>query len=322
MSIILIILSNTIHLLILVVFNAFIHVATQIFIPNIDDQIKAYSLILYNIWHLWPVYIFLAQIIYRLSPLGSYKIKSEMNMVPLTGDQLHCISNLCYHINPKVKLYFYKTSNFERNALAFGWNKICFSEDLLNIPEDQLIGVLAHEMAHIKYKDSLIFGLLVANINISRLCFRGIFIIIGLFFSVFSIVCDIFLGVISGLIMGLARIIVLNSIFSRGYVTKLLWWCVSKLCQLADTILYEGLTLLNQLLSRQNEYRCDEFAAMKGYGEGLKTYLKDLEMYEEKKYTPLLDMIFSSHPSSQKRVYNLDMIASKLSDIKIVTTIN
>jgi heat shock protein HtpX len=121
---------------------------------------------------------------------------------------------------PEVGIY---PSN-EINAFATGWNRnnslICVSEGLLNaMNKDQLEGVLAHEMAHVRNGDMVtmillqgiinafvIFAAKVAAWGVSRAMGRDADEIGGLVYYGISILFEIFFGILaSTIVMAFSR---------------------------------------------------------------------------------------------------------------------
>ncbi len=200
------------------------------------------------------------------------------------------VKNLSSQANvgmPDVGIY----PSLEINAFATGWNRnhslIAVSEGLLNaMNKDELEGVLAHEMAHVKNGDMVtmvllqgvinafvIFGARVAAWGVSRAMGRDPEEIGGLVYYGVSIVFEIFFGLLaSTIVMAFSRWREFGADYGGAQLS-------SKKKMVA------ALKFLQSHHAIDNRYK--SFATMKMSGESA------------------FSKLFSSHPPLEKRIMAL-----------------
>lgn len=132
------------------------------------------------------------------------------------------------------------------NAFAIGRNTICVTEGLLDLPEDVMTGLIAHEMGHLALQHTLI-QTLIGGGNLVITALLLILKLFGLLFSAASVFSVLSRGGIFHLLAGL---------FSAVSAGALFVW--TKICML---ILMKS--------GRENEYAADAYAFRIGYGNEL-----------------------------------------------------
>lgn len=163
------------------------------------------------------------------------------------------------------------------NAFAIGTNTICVTEGLLELPEHQIAGILAHEIGHLALQHTVI-QILIGGGN---LIISGIIVTLEL--------CQYILQSISAVSMlryrrSVSWVMSFLSIISVGLVFG---W--TKLCMLF---------LMSS--SRSNEFEADKYAFEIGYGEELAEALDLLTLGTPQ--ASMLKLLCSSHPLPGDRV--------------------
>ena len=175
------------------------------------------------------------------------------------------------------------------NAYAIGRKTICVTDSLLELSDNEIMAVFAHEVGHLAYHHSaiqlligggniLIAGFLLILKAISWMI-TGLFALVGL--STRSIGRTILFGLIGG-------------------ISTFLIWLWTKFCM-----------LFLMWSMRQNEYLADEYAYKLGYGNIL-AYLLDQKLSP----TPqngLLKALYAKHPSSDDRIARLQELGATYS---------
>lgn len=138
------------------------------------------------------------------------------------------------------------------NAFAIGRRTICVTDGLLNLSDEEIMAVFAHEVGHIAYQHSAI-QLLIGGGN---LFISGCLLII-------KVICWIITG-LCGLITGIATRSFFAGIFATlaASISAGLIWLWTKFCM-----------LFLMWSMRQNEFIADEYAYKLGYGEILASVL-------------------------------------------------
>lgn len=171
----------------------------------------------------------------------------------------------------------------EPNAFAIGTNTICVTEGMLDLSEDYMAGIIAHEMGHLALQHTVI-QILIGGGNL----------IITVFMLILEAIRMLFTGVsVAGSVRGggvLNWIAVLFSAISAGLI--FLW---TKICM-----------LFLRSSSRANEYAADAYAYEIGYGEQLAEALDRLTMGTPQ--TPLLKILYNTHPEPSSRIGKLQSI--------------
>ncbi len=170
------------------------------------------------------------------------------------------------------------------NAFAIGLNTICVTEGMLEMPENLMAGVIAHEMGHLAMQHTVI-QLLIGGGNL---------IMTGLMLAL-QFLCVIFgaTSVATGARRdddGVSWIAGFFALISAGIV--FLW---TKFCM-----------LLLMGSSRANEYAADEYAFNIGYGDELAEALDRLTMGTPQ--ATFLKMLSSSHPEPGDRIGKLQAL--------------
>lgn len=168
----------------------------------------------------------------------------------------------------------------EINAFAIGSNTICVTEGFLELPEDLMAGIIAHEMGHLALQHTVAMTIIGGG----NIIFSGLMVILQLIQLVLSALAIESSRHEEG---GVGCAIAIASAICAGYI--FLW---TKLCMLV---------LLGS--SRANEYAADKYAASIGYGNELAEALDRLTLGEPQ--TSFLKTLNSSHPIPGERIAKL-----------------
>ena len=199
-----------------------------------------------------------------------------------------------FPIGDNVKLYIKEDGS--ENAFALGRNTVCVTTGLLACSDEEIKGILGHELGHLATHDTdLILLITVGNLFISLLMLlvRGLLLLVKLVFTLFGLLISIFIGGAYGLLL------------------KLFTW----INEFVSTLVIQGVmylwTKLGILMvmktSRDAEYEADAFSCDLGYSEGLLSFFKGLlgqeySMVDKGEKIRVFSALAESHPSTQKRI--------------------
>jgi len=175
------------------------------------------------------------------------------------------------------------------NAFALGRHTICVTEGLLHLSDDQIEGILAHEMGHLALHHTdiqlwigggnfiITFFMLIMRI------ISAVALTVGSIFSLSGRRSDDSPTVFQGCGCGLTII---------GALSYAFVWLWTKFCM-----------LFLMWSSRANEYRADKFAADIGYGYGLASALDSIASAIPQ--NDFIRALYSSHPETHDRIGRL-----------------
>lgn len=175
------------------------------------------------------------------------------------------------------------------NAFAIGRKTICVTERLLNLSDEEIMAVFAHELGHLAYKHSVI-QLLIGGGNAF---IAGCLLLIKL-------ACWMITAVFTLFAIGsrrLGRGLIITFIGSISTISIWLW---TKFCM-----------LFLMWSMRQNEYVADEYAFKLGYGTILASLL-DKHMCTAPE-NGLLKALYATHPHSDDRIARLQELGAEYS---------
>lgn len=186
----------------------------------------------------------------------------------------------------RLKIIHDQTSN----AFAIGQRTICVTDGLLNLSDEEIMAVFAHEVGHLAYQHSAI-QLLIGGGN---LFISGCLLIIKVICWIITALC--------GLITGIATRNFFAGVFATLAVSISagLIWLWTKFCM-----------LFLMWSMRQNEFVADEYAYKLGYGAMLASVL-DRHMCSAPD-NGLLKALYSTHPHSDDRIAHLQELGAEYS---------
>lgn len=234
-----------------------------------------------NIMELICIYFITVAI--SLSPIGEMCLAAfagakdiKLRVIPLIQYVLDKTKENTSYCPQKVKVMIIHDS--APNAFALGKRTLCLTDGLLSLPDNLILGILAHEIGHLSYRHTVI-QLLIGGGNIF---ISGCLLIIKISCWIFSAIMGLFaIGSRSG-IMG-----ILTALFA-GISTGLSWLWV-KFCM-----------LFLMWSMRQNEYLADEFAYKIGFGLELATVLD--QHISDVPHDGFLSALYDTHPCNDDRV--------------------
>lgn len=165
------------------------------------------------------------------------------------------------------------------NAYALGRNSIGISRTLLlRFPDNEIEAVLAHELGHLHYGDSLHLRL---------------FLSLSLVGQAVLFIYRVFAGLLSGLSRIPIPFINIAFLFFSWIIRSQNWIC--------QILLIAPLSFGALFGARKMEYRADKYAYSVGYGDGLYYYLYRL-LDTPNSSTGILRLLNSTHPSTAERI--------------------
>lgn len=182
--------------------------------------------------------------------------------------------NLSDNINLYIK------DDPDANAFALGLHTICVHKGMLDASDDEIKGVLGHELGHIAHRDTD----LVMLVTVGNLLVTVLFIV---------------LNVINGFFTGMGRMLP-GSLGSAADLTGLL---VSVVCGVFMWVWTKIGVLMIMASSRQEEYAADKFSAELGYADGLADFLRN---YTADGAKGLFAALAKSHPNSSDRIAKIE----------------
>jgi len=175
----------------------------------------------------------------------------------------------------------------EPNAYAIGRKTICVTEGLFQLPDDVVMGIIAHEVAHLACRHTHI-QLLIGGGNFIMTIF---ILAMKLIYSVFAFMAlGSFLTEFrrDGCTQGCLR--ALPALFVAGVV-----WLWTKFCM-----------LFLMWSMRENEFEADKYAVELGYGFELAKGLDAIGTGEPQE--PFLRAIYSTHPETHDRIARMQQM--------------
>lgn len=176
------------------------------------------------------------------------------------------------------------------NAFAIGRKTICVTDGLLELPDEAIMAVFAHEVGHIAYGHSAL-QLLIGGANVF---IAGCLLLIKFVCWLISGIC----GIIAGT-MTRSFLVGLIATLAASMSTAMIW-------------LWTKFSMLFLMWSmRQNEYVADEYAFSLGFGNALALVLDSALCTQPQ--NGLLKALYASHPHTDDRIARLQDLGSSYS---------
>lgn len=183
----------------------------------------------------------------------------------------------CPAISDSVKLFISRDDS--PNAFATGRRTVCVTQGLLELSDEEIEGVLAHEFGHLAHKDTdTILAVAVGNMIVV-----GILTIFNAFANFSMILINCFSKSDAKWIYSLVNAL----FFAISYV----WTKIG--------------VLLCMHSSRKNEFAADNFAVELGYCNELTNALKELDGGNFAKPKGLWAALHDSHPATADRIVSM-----------------
>lgn len=180
-------------------------------------------------------------------------------------------------------IYLFYVNDPMPNAFAIGRRSVCMTTGLMAFPVEEITAMLAHEIGHIRNRDSQILLL----VTVGNLLVGLIMLAIQIIRIVITAVCLIFLFSAAGR----AALI----------ITQVITWF--------PIMVLRGIVSLSLLFAnmsrRFTEYDADAFAASLGYQNALISALAETDHHSQIVGTRLWHLLNSSHPDSNQRIARL-----------------
>ncbi|MGS0932825.1 MULTISPECIES: M48 family metalloprotease [Bacillus] len=175
------------------------------------------------------------------------------------------------------------------NAFALGFKTIGLtSAAMRNLSDGELKAVLAHEYAHLAFKDTLHLVMFNSSFTILSIALLPLYVM-GFF------ICFI-LGCIEGLLNGGSNPSVSGGLLNIFF--RLVGWCYITYCRLGFYFVNIG--------SRDFEYRAGEVAAKAGFGDELLEFFYRIEREHIDVRKGFIALLASTHPYTAYRIENIE----------------
>lgn len=246
----------------------------------------------------WIFILYVFGIIISLSPIGEAvlvllaggrkikRIDMKIRIIPL----LEIVYNKAVKENPKmvksIKLKVVYDSM--PNAYAIGRRTLCVTSGLFKLSDEEIMGVLAHELGHFSNRDSEI-QLIIGGSN--------------LFISVILV----FIKIISWIILGICSLFAINTRNKIAGFFMILFGAISTFCVWAWI---KVCMLFIYMSMRANEYDADKFAFKIGYGNQLAKALDKISV-DVPSENGFLKALNSTHPNYNERIARLQNLGTE-----------
>ena len=174
------------------------------------------------------------------------------------------------------------------NAFAIGTNTICVTEGLMDLPDNLIAGIVAHELGHLALQHTVI-QILIGGGN---LVMTGIMLVLEVLKGIFSVSME------ASSYEEKRKKSVITIFLTAISVGVIFLW--TRFCM-----------LLLRGSSRANEYAADEYAYEIGYGDDLAEALDCLTMGTPQ--ATLLKLLSSTHPETGDRIGRLQSMGATYS---------
>lgn len=260
-----------------------------VFSPLLENGIEGYLILLL---------IYLFSLVLSFSPIGQAflclingakkmrRLDMRERIFPIVDEVYLAAKKKTPSLPNKLKIRVMYDPN--PNAFAIGINTICITEGLLDLPENLIAGVVAHEIGHLALNHTII-QVLIGGGNLVMSSIIWSLELMRLILSVFSVTETLrkddpwhWLGA------GIAAI-------SAGVI-----YCWTKIC-----------LLILMGSNRANEYAADKYAFEIGYGDDLAEVLDRLTMGTP--HSTFLKILSSSHPEPSDRIARLQSMGATYS---------
>lgn len=244
------------------------------------------------------VILYVASVNVALSPIGEWILRTQngcwkidevevVNRIePLFNEVYKKARKECPNLSKDIRLFMMADNS--ANAFATGRNTICITRGLLELSDEQIKGILAHEFGHLANMDTdLILLVSVGNLFVTAICvfFQ---LCVGFFYLMMWIVIAV----------GVSREDSLAVSAVNAFMHFLTMVVIAAIMKIWTWI---G-TVLCMKTSRSREFEADKFAWQIGYGKGL--YIALDKMVDD--YPPgFFKNLKQSHPQGSDRLKKL-----------------
>ena len=258
------------------------------FLPGLFSEYSFAHHLVYSM----PFYVILLYILYTLSPLKVWMMRRREGYRPLGGVERVRLERLLSEMGMDRKLNLYRNGDARANAVTFGFNTVGITDGMLKQASDEeLKGVICHEVGHISHYDFVYQVLLFSMESFGSRCLYGIFLIPALVFGIIG-------SMVSALVPALGFL---------GEPAGKFWWGLYKLLHF---VIYGISRIVDVNINKYSEYRCDAYAVRYGCGSGLLSFLYRLKRAEEMRgeRPTFTEYVMSTHPATEKRIVRLEKL--------------
>ena len=237
---------------------------------------------------IYLIVIYFITIAISLSPIGEWflcvvagaedikRIDIKIHVIPLVEVVLDAAKEKSLYSVERVNVKIIRDQT--PNAFALGKHTIALTEGLLQLTDDVVMAVIAHEIGHLAYGHTVI-QLLIGGGNVF---ISGFLFLIKVVYWFFTVIMGLFSIASRSGIMG-----IFTALFAG--VSYGLTWIWVKFCK-----------LFLMWSMRQNELVADEFAAKIGFGYEL-AFALDNQLCDVP-HSGFLNALYDSHPCNDDRI--------------------
>jgi len=234
--------------------------------------------------------LYVVSVVIALSPVGELilcfmvgarkmtRLDMKNRMLPLLNTVYHRAKTKTPGLVDNIDLKVMYTP--EPNAYAIGRRTICITEGLFSLPDDEITGILAHEMGHLAHRHGEI-QLIIGGGNF----FVTLFILMIKIFSVLIAVFSIFSGYQN---RSWVPVVV-------GFILAAMIWLWTRFC-----------LLFLMWSMREGEFVADKYATDLSYGYELAKGLDAIGT--SKPQDSFLRALYSTHPNTHDRIGRLQQM--------------
>ena len=210
------------------------------------------------------------------SPLNAVIVEDLQPVAEEIIDRIHARNP-----NKKITIRWKELNSPLPCACAIGMHTIAVSSALMELPFDQIEGILADEIAHLALYHNV--TMMIGG------CANPLFLFFWLILQMFKWIA-----------VGISSVF---SMFSSKGSLKLGGWIASGLTTALVWIWTTICTLFIAFESRQNVYEADQYASDLGYGDGLIAALNETKVFVPEQ--GFLHTLRMTHPSPNARISRL-----------------
>ncbi len=263
--------------------------------------------LVYSVITVMSVVMYAIGIAVSFSPVGDWFVRFKNGCIKTEGhEQRERINRLFNEVLKKArkvdpslstKIRIFIKESDEINAFAYGRKTVCITTALLDRSDDEIKGVMAHEIGHISNHDTELLQVVnVANVYVTLyglaigaivLFYKGAIKAIGWIFTIFA-------GSLGEALM---------AFFTKVFIDIVLTVIIT-----AATFLWTALgNILVKESMRHNEFAADRFACSLGYAKPYIMLLNEMRLEENKltKFRKVVAYMSTDHPSAESRLKEL-----------------
>lgn len=291
-----------INLLIMMFGNLFIVSAA------LGDKLYETSDILFGVLIIGlSVVMYAVGIVVSFSPVGDWFVRLKNGCKKIDGhEQEERISRLFNEVVERARkkgfdipegIRIFTKDEMEINAYTYGRKTVCITEGLLERSDDEIKGVIAHEIGHIVNHDTDLLQVVnVANVYVTiyALIIAAIVLFYKLSFKAVGWVFTLMAGSVGEFLVSLFTRIFIDIILTAFLAVSTFLWTA-----LGNILVKESM--------RMNEYEADKFACNLGYAKPFVLLLSEMRKEEirKTKFKKVVAYMSSDHPSADSRLREL-----------------